>query len=441
VSHPQDLTLREQAAAVAAGDLDPSELLQATLARIEQRNDSLHAIVATFPEDSERMLAEAPKGPLYGVPFAIKDQFQIPFRGPRDGTPHEAAPPGDSGVFRRLREAGAVLVGVTNMHYRGGGSTGIQSAYGPVGNPWNPEHVGGGSSGGSASAVGARMVATAVGADGGGSIRLPAAYCGVVGLKPTFGAVPVDGNLHGFYDLDALGPFARDADDARMAAEALMATELPRGDVTGLRVGIPRYLWEDLDSAVASACEAALDAAGWHQEDIAIAGEEHARIATALNLAIQIMPEWPLDDVDELDPVTRAYTKFSALIPAAALARAHRVRSQLRRSLVEVFGRVDLLALPTVPAPAPAIADPTVHLPSGPHPPDRANVRQTGFANLTGVPGINVPAGLHPSGLPIGLQLVGPWDAEARLLDAARHIEQATSREFVDAVPPTCSGR
>jgi aspartyl-tRNA(Asn)/glutamyl-tRNA(Gln) amidotransferase subunit A len=112
------------------------------------------------------------------------------------------------------------------------------------------------------------------------------------------------------------------------------------------------------------------------------------------------------------------------------------VRTQLRRSLTEVFGRVELLALPTVPAPAPAIADPTVHLPSGAHPADRANVRQTGLANLTGIPGISVPAGFHPSGLPIALQLVGPWDAEARLLDAARQIEQATSREFVDAVPP-----
>jgi aspartyl-tRNA(Asn)/glutamyl-tRNA(Gln) amidotransferase subunit A len=435
VTHPQDLALRDQAAGIAAGEVDPAELLQATLERIAERNGPLNALVASFPDDSERMLAEAPQGPLHGVPFAVKDQFQIPFRAPRDGTESEVAPPGDSGVFRRLREAGAVLVGVTNMHYRGGGSTGVQSAYGPVGNPWNAEHVGGGSSGGSASAVGARMVATAVGADGGGSIRLPAAYCGVVGLKPTFGAVPVDGNLHGFYDLDALGPFARDADDARLAAEALMGTERPPGDASNLRVGIPRFFWDDLDAEVERVCRAALTAAGWPTVDVAIEGQEHARIATALNLATQIMPEWPLDDLDELDPVTRAYTKFSALIPAAALARAHRVRSQLRRSLVEIFGRVDLLAAPTVPAPAPPIADPTVHLPSGPHPADRANVRQTGLANLTGVPAINVPAGLHPSGLPVGLQLIGPWDAEARLLDAAKHIEQATSREFVDAVP------
>jgi Asp-tRNA(Asn)/Glu-tRNA(Gln) amidotransferase A subunit family amidase len=436
VSHPQDLPLRDQAVEVASGALDAADLLRATLERIEERNSSVNAIVATFPEDSERMLAEAPDGPLHGVPFAVKDQFQIPYRAPRDGTEHEAAPAGDSGIFRRLREAGAVLVGVTNMHFRGAGSTGVQSAYGPVGNPWNPEHVGGGSSGGSASAVGARMVAGSVGADGGGSIRLPAAYCGVVGVKPTFGAVPVDGNLHGFYDLDALGPFARDSDDARLLMEALMATQLAAGDGAGLRVGIPRYFWEDLDPEVEQRCREVLVAAGWQTEDVEIAAQEHARIATALNLAVQILPEWPASELEQVDPVSRAYGKFSMLIPANALARAHRARSQMRRSLAELFGRVDMLALPTVPAPAPPIADPTVHLPSGPHPADRANVRQTGLGNLTGVPGVNVPAGFHSSGLPIGLQLIGPWDAEARLLDAAKHVEQATSREFVDAVPP-----
>src|SRR5258705_630584 len=115
VSHPQDLSARDQAAGIASGAIDAGELLQATLARIEERNPSVNAVVATFPEDSERMLAEAPEGPLHGVPVAVKDQFQIPFRAPRDGTEHEAAPAGDSGIFRRMREAGAVVVGVTNM--------------------------------------------------------------------------------------------------------------------------------------------------------------------------------------------------------------------------------------------------------------------------------------------------------------------------------------
>src|SRR5436305_3797491 len=130
VSHPQDLSLREQAAGVAGGEIDAGELLGATLDRIEERNAPLNAIVATFPEESERMLAEAPEGPLHGVPIAVKDQFALPRPAPRDGTAREIAPASDSGVHRRLREAGAVIVAVANMHYLGGGSTGALSAYG-----------------------------------------------------------------------------------------------------------------------------------------------------------------------------------------------------------------------------------------------------------------------------------------------------------------------
>jgi Asp-tRNA(Asn)/Glu-tRNA(Gln) amidotransferase A subunit family amidase len=437
VSHPQDLPLRDQAAAIASGDLDAGELLHTTLARIEDRNGALNAIVATFPEESEKMLAAAPDGPLKGVPVAVKDQFRIPRRAPRDGTDREMAPPGESGIFRRLRDAGAVVVAVTNMHYLGGGSTGIQSAYGPVGNPWNPAHVGGGSSGGSASSVGARMVAGSVGADGGGSIRLPAAYCGVTGIKPTFAAVPVDGNIHGYLDLDALGPFGRDSDDARLLLEALMATELPPGEAAGLTVGIPRFFWDDVDPEVEQACNAALDAAGWQRTDVDIDGQEHVRIATALNLVLPGVPEFPVEGFETADPISRAYGKFAHLLPAHTLVRAHRIRSLLRRALRDHFQEVDMLALPTVPAPAPPIENPIVTLPSGDQPADPANVRQSGLGNLAGTPGINVPVGLHSSGLPMGLQLVGPWDAEARLLDAAKHIEQATSREFVDAVPQT----
>jgi Asp-tRNA(Asn)/Glu-tRNA(Gln) amidotransferase A subunit family amidase len=279
------------------------------------------------------------------------------------------------------------------------------------------------------------MVAGSVGADGGGSIRLPAAYCGVTGIKPTFGAVPVDGNIHGYLDLDALGPFGRDSDDARLLLEALMATELPPGEASGLTVGIPRFFWEDVDPEVEQACNAALDAAGWQRRDVDIDGQEHVRIATALNLALPGVPEWPDEELQTADPVSRAYGKFARLLPAHALVRTQRIRSLLRRSVRDLFEEVDLLALPTVPAPAPPIENPTVTLPSGDQPADRANVRQTGLGNLTGVPGINAPVGIHASGLPIGLQLLGPWAAEARLLDAARHIEQATSREFVDAVP------
>jgi Asp-tRNA(Asn)/Glu-tRNA(Gln) amidotransferase A subunit family amidase len=280
------------------------------------------------------------------------------------------------------------------------------------------------------------MVGGSVGADGGGSIRLPAAYCGVTGIKPTFNVVPMEGNLHAYLLLDALGPFGRDAGDTRLMLEALASREFPPGDASKLRVGIPAFMWDDVDPEVERACRATLDAAGWQTEDVAMDGEEFSRIATVLRLALEGMPEFGTDHLATADAVTVALAKYAFLLPAVALVRADRVRSQIRRSLADLFGRVGVLALPTVPAAAPVIENTMIELPSGPTPADKGNVRQTGWGNLAGVPGISVPAGLTSAGLPIGLQLVAPWGEEARLLDAAEHIEHATSRQFVDAVPP-----
>ena len=435
--HPQDLSLREQAAAIANGELDPSELLEATQARIEERDGDLNSIVARFPDESARMLAEAPPGPLHGVPVAVKDMFALPWRAPRDGTPHEQLPPSESGMFRRLRDAGAVVVGVTNMHFWGGGSTGHVSAYGAVGNPWNTDHCGGGSSGGSAAAVGARLVAAAVGTDGGGSVRLPAAYCGVTGLKGTWGSGPPDGYTHRFSSLSVAGPLCRDAADARLFGEVMFGRVLRPGGGAALKVGLVRNpFWQNLDPEVESACHEALTAAGWATEDVTIDGAEHSRAATVLRLTLEALPAIHAEELETAAPLARALVKYEKLLPARLLVRADRIRAQLRRELQRAFEHVDLLAWPTVPAPSPPIADPTVTLPSGRTPADAANVLQTGLGNLSGIPGINVPVGTHTSGLPIGLQLQAAWSRDELLLDAAEHLEHATSRQFVDAVPP-----
>ena len=440
MSHPQDLSLREQAAAIAAGDLDPGELLEATLARIEERDGELNSVVARFPEESRAMLDAAPRGPLHGVPVAVKDMFALPWRAPRDGSPHEQLPAGDSGVFRLLRDAGAVIVGVTNMHFWGAGSTGHVSAYGPVGNPWNVTHCGGGSSGGSAAAVGARLVAAAVGSDGGGSIRLPAAYCGVTGLKGTYGSTPPDGYTHRFSSLGTGGPMCRDAGDARLFGEVLFGRVLPPGDGAAVRVGLVRSpYWEDLDPEIERACEEALGAAGWATEDLTLAGAEHTRAATVLRLTLEALPAVHPQEVEDADPLMRALLKYEKLLPARHLMQADRIRALLRRELTAAFERVDVIAWPTVPAPAPPIAAPTVKLPSGPKPADPANVEQTGLGNRSGIPGISVPDGTHSSGLPMALQLQAAWGREGLLLDAAEHLERATDREFVDAVPPVAA--
>src|SRR5512132_4140311 len=163
-----DLALREQAARIAAGDLDAGELLDACLARIDERNPDLNAIVATFPEESRRMLDEAPEGPLHGVPVVIKDEWPLPWRAQQFGASRSFAAfeAGESGVYRALRDAGAVIAGVANMHELGSSSTGNTSVYGPAHNPWHLERCPGGSSSGPGSAVGGGLVAGSVGADG-----------------------------------------------------------------------------------------------------------------------------------------------------------------------------------------------------------------------------------------------------------------------------------
>ncbi|MEA2473672.1 MAG: aspartyl-tRNA(Asn)/glutamyl-tRNA(Gln) amidotransferase subunit [Thermoleophilaceae bacterium] len=437
MSHPQDLSLRAQADAVRSGELDAGELLDATLARFEERNGDLNAVVATFPEQSRRMLDEAPDGPLRGVPVGIKDEFSIPWRAPRNGSSIDAIPAGESAVFRRLRDAGAVVAGVTQMHFWGAGTTGHVSAYGPVGNPWDPTRCAGGSSGGSASAVGGRMLGAAVGADGGGSVRLPAAYCGVTGLKLTNNVVPRDGHVHAHSALGAFGPLCRDAADARLFGSALLARDLTAGDGSGLRVGVVRDpFWDDIDPSVEKACRDALDAAGWDVEEISLEGAEHSLIATVVIITVEALPEFSDEDLAAADPLSRALIKYERMMPAEALARAMRVRSQLRRAVASAFETYDAIAWPTVPAVAPPIENPTVERPSGPSPAEPANVGQAGLGNLTGIPGINVPVGFNEDGMPIGLMLQAAWNREELLLDAAEHIEQATGRRHVDAEPP-----
>jgi Asp-tRNA(Asn)/Glu-tRNA(Gln) amidotransferase A subunit family amidase len=443
--HPQDLSLREQARAIAEGELDATELLEATLARIDERDGPLRSIAESFASESARMLSESPDGPLHGVPVAVKDMFALPWRAPRDGCVKNlfGIGPGESAVYRRLRDAGAVIVAVTNMHELGAGSTGHISAYGPCATPWDAAHCAGGSSGGSGSAVGARLVAGAVGTDGGGSIRYPAAYCGVTGLKFTWGIVPADGYTHGFASMGAPGPMCRDAADARLLGGALLGRPLASRRATTLRLGVAPSFWENLDPSVESACRAAVDAlaeAGVEVREVSLEGSEHVVTATVIRLALEggpsIKPELVDEVVPQLSPIGRALSKYNLLLPAAALVKVDRVRAQLRRALAGAFEDVDVLAWPTVPAPPPPIEDPAVELPSGRVPADYANVRQGGLGNLAGVPAISVPCGLTAERLPVALQLLAPWGEDERLLDVAELLEQATDRRHVDALPP-----
>ncbi|HEY1222699.1 MAG TPA: amidase family protein, partial [Acidimicrobiales bacterium] len=174
MTHPQDLSLRQQAEAIRHGDLSAKELLEATLERLRSRDSSINSTPVIFDELSQVQISQAPAGPLFGVPITVKDMFALPWRAARNGTSLNLIPAGASGPYRNLRDAGVIVVGVANQHELGIGSTGIYSAYGAMRNPWNPLHCAGGSSGGSAAAVAAHLVAGSLASDSGGSTRIPA---------------------------------------------------------------------------------------------------------------------------------------------------------------------------------------------------------------------------------------------------------------------------
>jgi aspartyl-tRNA(Asn)/glutamyl-tRNA(Gln) amidotransferase subunit A len=442
-----DRPLREQADEVASGEADPAELLELALERIEERNPDVNAIIETFPEHSRRMLAEAPRGPLYGVPVAIKDEWPLPWRAETLGAAQPVGPApaaGESGPYRVLRDAGAVIVGVANMHEYGAGSTGHISAYGPARNPWDTERCPGGSSSGPAVAVAARLVSGAVGADGVGSIRYPAAYCGLTGLKPTFGRSTMQGHHVAQTTTIVSGPLTRDSADSRLLAGVLFGEVLASVASDGLRIGVvPGDLWDDCDPEVTEACRAAVeglrDATGGTAREIDFRGREHVLIASILVGQTEELADMTPDRVaglgEEVSLIARALLRYRLLIPAVAISKALRVRTIVRRSLAGACEHVDVRAWPTVAAPAPPLDNPTVEVPSGHYPADYLNPRQAGIANLTGIPAISVPVGRSSAGLPIGLQLLASWGRDEVLLDAAEALERANDRAWVDAAP------
>jgi aspartyl-tRNA(Asn)/glutamyl-tRNA(Gln) amidotransferase subunit A len=447
-----DLSLRGQAAAISAGDVDPGELLEAALARIEERNPAINAVIDTFPERSREMLAAAPPGPLHGVPIVIKDEWPLPWRAQRFGAAELLAPtaPAESGPYRALRDAGAVILGVGNMHELGAGSTGNTSVYGPAHNPWDTARCPGGSSSGPAASVAARLVAGAVGADGLGSVRFPAAYCGLTGLKPTFGRSAMEGHhMAPVTTLIVSGPLCADAADCRLLASVLFEEQLEAGNAAGLRIGVVRdSVSEDVTPEVREACETAIEAlraeTGGEVVEVELADLETSALAAILVINAESMsgvaPE-QLNQLDpELSPIARGSLKYRMLLPTAATVQAGRLRTLMRRRLAALFETIDVLAWPTVPAPAPPLEEPLVELPSGTITADQANVRGAALANLTGTPSISVPVGLSAEQLPIALQLGAAWGRDELLLDAAEALERANGRRWVESLSPLAQG-
>ena len=434
--------LIEIARALHQRKLSPLELVDAYSRRIEQAS-GLHAFI-TLPGERARQearragrrLAQGESGPLLGVPIAVKDLFAT--RGVRTTAGSRIlkdwAPSRDAAVVARLRAAGAIIFGKTNLHEFAYGVSNANPWWGIAHNPCDPTRSPGGSSGGSAIAVVAGLCAGALGSDTGGSIRVPASLCGCVGLKPTFGTIPLDGTVPLGWSLDHAGPLARTVGDAGLLLDVLTGMDAGRRagrtSTRGLRVGVLQgpivQTVQPRVSKQVDAAAAALRRRGLRVRDVTIPEMEWTvatQLVTLRAEASAVHSRWIRTRPRSYGADVRIRLQLGALVAGADYVLAQRMRGRLRAAVGRVFQDVDVLILPTTPITAPIIGDRSVRWRSGAEPVDGALVRLTAPFNLTGLPALSVPFG-RAAGLPVGVQVVGQWMDEARVLAVGRLLEE-----------------
>ncbi len=475
-----DLTAVELAGQIKSGKTTAVEAMEAVIANIDSKEEELNCYVTFDREAALSAAKEAQKkieageltGPLAGVPIAIKDNMCT------EGVLTTCSskilgnfiPQFSSEAVKRIEEAGAVVIGKTNMDEFAMGSTTETSAYGPTKNPWNTEHVPGGSSGGSAAAVAANECFCALGSDTGGSIRQPASYCGVVGMKPTYGTVSRYGLIAYGSSLDQIGPLCKDVTDCATIMEVIAShdkkdsTSVERkdtdftsalvDDVAGMRIGIPRdYFGEGLDPQVK---EAVLSAAEVLKSKGAIVEEfDLSLVEYAIPTYYTIAAAEASSNLDRFDGVKYGFrakdydglhsmykkTRSEGFGPEvkrrimlgsfvlssgyydAYYLKALRVKAMIKKAFDEAFAKYDVILGPVAPTTAPklgsSLADPIkMYL----------GDIYTISVNLAGLPGISVPCGKDDNGLPIGVQLIGDCFNEKKLIQTAYAYEQARGK-------------
>jgi len=454
-----DESLTALAAAIRARALSPLEAVERCLERIRKHEGRIHAFITLDEEGALRrarvLESEAAKGqwrgPLHGVPVGFKDLCHVDGLSTSCGTriPAYFTSSRECTAAQRLVDAGAVSLGKLNMTELALGAFGDNAHHGDADNPWQSGHATGGSSSGSGAGVAAGFFAGAVGSDTGGSIRLPAACCGVVGLKPTYGRVSRAGAMVLSWSMDHLGPLAWTARDVALMLSAMAgrdpadATASRRGvpdylagidgGIRGFRVGLPEnYFFERLDPEVAAGVRGAarqLGALGAEVRDVRIPDAQHMTdvsmiIARSESSALHsaMLREQP----EALQPTVRARLEVGLAISAHDYLQALRLRSRLTRAFIrDVFDEVDVLLTPVTPEPPPALAPLKVATP------EAFNARSSRFSSLTrpfngyGLPALSVPCGFTTAGLPLAFQVVGrPFD-EARLLQLAHAYQEA----------------
>ncbi len=451
------ITISELGQRLRRREVSPVEITHECLACIEKRNPSLNAFITVMAEsalaDARRAEAEVLRGEwrgaLHGVPVALKDLIDT--AGVRTTAAsalyEDRIPTQDAEVVRRLREAGAVIVGKNNLHEFAYGGSSLVSQFGDVHNPWDVGRMAGGSSGGSAAAVTAGLAYAAIGTDTAGSIREPAALCGCVGLKPTYGRVSSRGVIPLSWSLDHVGPLAATVEDAAVVLQAIAgydeeditSADVPvadyvsalREDAKGMRVGVVRgYFFDELDGEVASAMERALrgiQSLGAELIEVRFGENE---VPTDRTLQAAESYAFHAENVAKSPELYQAETvrriRKGEAITAGEYIQRRRELDEARRSIRVVFADVDVLVMPTTPTLAPAIAELKAE-PEALRPAELKLLRNTRPFNVWGLPAISVPCGFTESGLPIGLQIAGPHWREDLVLRLAHAYEQATA--------------
>jgi aspartyl-tRNA(Asn)/glutamyl-tRNA(Gln) amidotransferase subunit A len=456
------LTLSEASQLVRSKKVSPVELTHECLSRIERLNPKLNAFITVTADSAvaEARQAEAEvqhdrwKGPLHGIPIALKDMVDTAgvHTTAASGVFKDRVPTEDAEIVRRLNAAGAVFLGKLNLQECAYGGSSAISYFGPVHNPWNLDYSPGGSSGGSAAAVAARLCFAAIGTDTGGSIRQPSAYCGVVGLKPTYGRVSTSGVIPLSWSLDHVGPITRTAMDAALMLDVIAGYDpqdttsidahVPdyaatiAATTSSLRLGIPRaYFYDDLHPEIQAAMEAALLVL----KRITASEHDVAPLLTDATYSSWMDPygaiftaeayAYHTDYIARNPELYQAPTlkrlRVGADVTTTAYIQNRRRLDQVRRSIAQAFNSVDLLITPTVRVPPFTIADLQAD-PNTIRAKELAMLHNTRPWNFPGLPTISVPSGFTRTGLPIGMQITGPSGGESTVLRLAYAYEQAT---------------
>jgi aspartyl-tRNA(Asn)/glutamyl-tRNA(Gln) amidotransferase subunit A len=450
------LTLKEASDLVGRKAVSPLELTRACLERIDRHDKAINAFItvtrdqalATAREMEAEISRGTRRGPLHGIPIALKDNIDT--AGVKttaaSGVFKDRVPTDDAEVVVRLKRAGAIILGKLNLHEFALGGTSAVTYFGPVHNPWSLDRVSGGSSGGSAAAVSADMCFGALGTDTGGSIRIPASLCGIVGLKPTYGRVSTRGVIPMAWTLDHVGPMCRTVGDAALMLSAIAgpddrdptSVDAPVADyvrairmpVSKLRIGVARApFFDGLDPEVAKAVETAIEVVRKLTASIA-----DVQVPSSGNIADVWNPEiyayhlpWITKTPELYQDATRALIQGAAKTSSSTYAQARHQVDIVRREIQKVFATVDLLITPTQRGVAQPIPGTVAARGAVPPPGGAGGLVNTAAFDIYGLPTISVPCGFSTSGLPIGLQISGTHFAESTVLALAHAYEQATT--------------